>query len=192
MDLTRPPTVEPKSSLHHSKRPRPGRRRRTAYSFPGPKALVPSITLSVVFLILCCATVAHASPPDAERRHVARGEDILFDRRHPPHPPALARRQQQQSSSTSSAPIAVASGSSGGLTSLPQPFDTSIGSNFTSQACPNFLEGFLANATFQNCHPLSLLLQVRCPADFFYYAVSFVLTLIVDFERLLPGLAIDS
>jgi hypothetical protein len=44
-------------------------------------------------------------------------------------------------------------------TALPSPFDTSIGSNFTSQACPHFFNSFLNNATFQSCVPVSLLLQ---------------------------------
>ena len=42
---------------------------------------------------------------------------------------------------------------------LPSPFDSSLGSNFTSQACPDFFESFLSNTTFQACVPVSLLLQ---------------------------------
>jgi hypothetical protein len=42
---------------------------------------------------------------------------------------------------------------------LPSPFDSSLGSNFTSQACPDFFDSFLNNATFQACVPVSLLLQ---------------------------------
>ncbi|EXJ78075.1 hypothetical protein A1O3_09236 [Capronia epimyces CBS 606.96] len=44
-------------------------------------------------------------------------------------------------------------------TPLPSPFDTSIGSNFTDSACPQFFSDFLNNATFQSCVPVSLLLQ---------------------------------
>lgn len=43
---------------------------------------------------------------------------------------------------------------------LPRPFDTSLGSNFTSASCPNFFSSFLGNSTFTSCLPLSLLLQV--------------------------------
>lgn len=44
-------------------------------------------------------------------------------------------------------------------TTLPQPFDTSIGSNFTAASCPAFINSFLDNSTFTGCVPLSLLLQ---------------------------------
>ena len=44
-------------------------------------------------------------------------------------------------------------------TPLPSPFDTSIGSNFTSQACPNFFTSFLGDSKFISCVPVSLLLQ---------------------------------
>ena len=44
-------------------------------------------------------------------------------------------------------------------TPVPVPFDTSLGSNFTSQSCPDFFNTFLANSTFQSCSPISLLLQ---------------------------------
>ena len=44
-------------------------------------------------------------------------------------------------------------------TPIPSPFDTSIGSNFSSQACPNFFTSFLADPTFKSCIPVSLLLQ---------------------------------
>ncbi|KAI9681459.1 MAG: hypothetical protein M1817_002743 [Caeruleum heppii] len=42
---------------------------------------------------------------------------------------------------------------------LPSAFDTSLGSNFTSQNCPNFFYSFLGNTTFQSCLPFSLLLK---------------------------------
>ncbi|KAJ9615127.1 hypothetical protein H2200_001201 [Cladophialophora chaetospira] len=44
-------------------------------------------------------------------------------------------------------------------TPIPTPFDTSIGSNFTSSTCPDFFSSFLGNSTFQSCVPVSLLLQ---------------------------------
>ncbi|EEH42958.1 uncharacterized protein PADG_07778 [Paracoccidioides brasiliensis Pb18] len=42
---------------------------------------------------------------------------------------------------------------------LPSPFDSNLGSNFTNPACPIFFQDFLTNASFQNCYPVSLLLQ---------------------------------
>jgi len=44
-------------------------------------------------------------------------------------------------------------------TPLPSPFDTSLGSNFTTTACPNYFNNFLSNSTFRSCEPVSLLLQ---------------------------------
>ncbi len=55
--------------------------------------------------------------------------------------------------------IETASSTAGPSSPLPSPFDTSLGSNFTSQACPTFFHNFLNNATFKDCHPTSLLLQ---------------------------------
>ncbi|KAF2719146.1 hypothetical protein K431DRAFT_191664, partial [Polychaeton citri CBS 116435] len=42
---------------------------------------------------------------------------------------------------------------------LPRPFDSSLGNNFTSPACPAFFNDFLSNPSFQACLPFSLLLQ---------------------------------
>ena len=51
---------------------------------------------------------------------------------------------------------------------VPQPFDTSLGNNFTNPTCPQFIQSFLKDPTFTSCLPLSLLLMVspRCaPAE---------------------------
>lgn len=55
--------------------------------------------------------------------------------------------------------IETASSSAAASSPLPSAFDTSLGDNFTSQACPDFFNSFLNNATFRDCHPVSLLLQ---------------------------------
>jgi hypothetical protein len=62
------------------------------------------------------------------------------------------------SAAASSTGIATAPGSK--TSALPQPFDTSLGNNFTSTACPTYFTKFLADSTFQQCYPFSLLLQV--------------------------------
>lgn len=62
------------------------------------------------------------------------------------------------SAAATSTGIATAPGS--GKSTLPQPFDTSLGNNFTSTACPSYFTKFLADATFQTCYPFSLLIQV--------------------------------
>ena len=53
----------------------------------------------------------------------------------------------------------AASSTTSTSTPLPAPFDTSLGNNFTSDACPNFFTSFLGNVTFKSCLPVSLLLQ---------------------------------
>lgn len=40
-----------------------------------------------------------------------------------------------------------------------QAFDTSIGNNFTNDACPTFMDDFTTNKTFQDCNPMSFYLQ---------------------------------
>ncbi|KAK2765402.1 hypothetical protein FQN54_008248 [Arachnomyces sp. PD_36] len=42
---------------------------------------------------------------------------------------------------------------------LPEPFDSNIGTNFTTPNCPKFLEDFRKNSTFLDCHPMSLLIK---------------------------------
>lgn len=49
--------------------------------------------------------------------------------------------------------------------SLPRPFDTGLGNNYTHPNCPVFMNSFLRNETFVSCVPFSLLLQVS-PALF--------------------------
>ncbi|KAH9471758.1 hypothetical protein MJO28_002399 [Puccinia striiformis f. sp. tritici] len=41
---------------------------------------------------------------------------------------------------------------------FPQPFDTSLGTEFDSDTCGPFISEFLQNSIFQSCHPFSLLL----------------------------------
>ncbi|GAA5977604.1 hypothetical protein JCM11641_006874 [Rhodosporidiobolus odoratus] len=41
---------------------------------------------------------------------------------------------------------------------LPEAFDSTLGTNFTSTACPSFFSTFLADSTFTSCAPFSLLL----------------------------------
>lgn len=66
----------------------------------------------------------------------------------------LDRRDGSPSGSNSVMNITISTPSG-----LPEPFDTSLGSNFTNPNCPNYFTKFLNNATFQSCLPISLLLQ---------------------------------
>ncbi len=118
-------------------------------------------------------------------RLVQRGE-LLVDRNPPPIPPRLRleRRQDDEEmasttglpssllpstttaglgSATDTAltmPTIVTTAPSSSASNLPQPFDTSLGNNFTSPSCPDFIRSFRDNSTFLSCLPLSLLLQV--------------------------------
>lgn len=49
---------------------------------------------------------------------------------------------------------------------FPNPFDTSLGTNYTKKSCPKFFTKFLSDSSFQSCHALSLLL--RNSNSFFY------------------------
>ncbi|GAA5874160.1 hypothetical protein JCM3774_006754 [Rhodotorula dairenensis] len=60
-------------------------------------------------------------------------------------------------SQTSTAPNSTSTSVPEGY-ALPQPFDSTLGTNFTSTACPSFFATFLADPTFRACAPFSLLL----------------------------------
>ncbi|GAA5943919.1 hypothetical protein JCM3775_002278 [Rhodotorula graminis] len=59
--------------------------------------------------------------------------------------------------STASSGISSSTAVPDGYT-LPQAFDSTLGTNFSSTACPSFFATFLADPTFQSCAPFSLLL----------------------------------
>lgn len=42
---------------------------------------------------------------------------------------------------------------------LPSPFDGGLSNNFTTTTCPTFVNDMLADAEFQACYPVSLLIQ---------------------------------
>lgn len=57
---------------------------------------------------------------------------------------------------------------------LPSPLDGSISSNFSQPSsgtnnCPAFINDFLANPTFKQCYPFSLLLQVSFRSTKVYF-----------------------
>ncbi|KAI9668686.1 MAG: hypothetical protein M1829_005299 [Trizodia sp. TS-e1964] len=120
------------------------------------------LLFTLAILLSCCCSMAQAQGTDVPVRdsllqstleRLARKGEILVDQRPSPVAADLRRRQDSTPSASSSAAAAPTP------TSLPVPFDTSIGANYTSQACPNFFQRFLANTTFTSCAPLSLMLQ---------------------------------
>ncbi|KAL9113390.1 MAG: hypothetical protein Q9227_002431 [Pyrenula ochraceoflavens] len=158
--------------LTHSQRPRPGRRRRSTLCSSTAFPIAFLITIILIFSFPSTSQASYLSP---RLRRLAERGLIEIDRRPLPAPvdsPILPR--QDDSSSSTQGPTSTATSTSAAASStsidtapssapssaaLPTPFDTSIGSNFTSNACPDFFNKFLANTTFQQCHPLSLLLE---------------------------------
>jgi hypothetical protein len=106
--------------------------------------------------------------------------ELVYDRRPSPKPRMGLHARQDDSSSPPAATTTTATGlpivdapsstssisesqiqtASSVPSSLPRPFDSSIGNNFTEPACPQFFNDFLSNDTFQECLPFSLLLEV--------------------------------
>ncbi|KAG8627473.1 hypothetical protein KVT40_004956 [Elsinoe batatas] len=108
-----------------------------------------SLITILLFLLALALPFASASiipnnlPPTGE---VLTAEEIIFDHSPPPARDLLLKRSSPSDSIISD-------------TSLPTPFDTTLGNNFTSAACLPFFQSFLSNATFSACLPFSLLLQ---------------------------------
>ncbi|KAL8759225.1 MAG: hypothetical protein Q9199_000912 [Rusavskia elegans] len=77
----------------------------------------------------------------------------------PVNPPdSTSLPSTSSSSSTSAEPTSIVIAPGAG-SSLPRPFDTGLGSNYTQDSCPRFMNNFLRNETFTSCLPFSLLLQ---------------------------------
>jgi hypothetical protein len=129
-----------------------------------------------IFVDRLAAPQLPAPRSDLSRRQDQDGNGSPFDGGSPSSTKASASASAAASSSSAakgSRSTAVAPSASGTGTpttvvsaptslsnsTLPSPFDTSIGSNFSSSSCPDFFDSFLNNATFKSCAPLSLLLQ---------------------------------
>jgi hypothetical protein len=104
--------------------------------------------------------------------------------------------ESSPSSTTTSSTTAIASATT---TVLPQPFDTTLGNNFTNDACPKFFVDFLSDATFQACYPFSLLLQTshgffEAEKNFYQTTAAVQAGCEVDFDtcnNLMQGLAAE-
>jgi hypothetical protein len=152
-------------------RPRPGRRK--ASFFFSARCSTPRISYPTFLHILFCMLVW-----TAQATRVAELNGLLYDPNplQKPESPLQAhlfpRAKPSSTSSTlpsqatltlltsTGAAAATVDPSAATPTALPQPFDSSLGNNFTSSSCPAFFRSFLNDATFKQCYPLSLLLQV--------------------------------
>ena len=129
-------------------------------------------------LVLLFSAVAAEGRVHPALQKLARRSELLIDRSPRPEPPIrrMLMERDPKSSSTES-PIAsftlvTATGAGAAAaaatqtvdtskpTSLPQPFDTTLGNNFTNPACPIYFTKFLGDPQFQQCYPFSFLLQV--------------------------------
>jgi hypothetical protein len=119
----------------------------------------------VLFSILICCQQAEAGKAHGSRR-LARRTGLVFDKSTTPEPrmrlkPRKEHRQahkhaekaktEEKEFKTDTQPAQL---------SLPHPFDTSLGNNFTAPSCPTFFNNFLNSESFNDCLPFSLLLQV--------------------------------
>ncbi|KAL8902364.1 MAG: hypothetical protein Q9207_004748, partial [Kuettlingeria erythrocarpa] len=67
--------------------------------------------------------------------------------------------KSKTTSSTDAQPTSLVTAPSTESSSLPRPFDTGLGNNYTSPDCLSYMSNMLRNETFASCLPLSLLLQ---------------------------------
>lgn len=130
----------------YTQKPHPGRRRLLA---------LVTVTLALLIPSISAEPTLHdgLSHQELFEHYATRGE-IHMDTE------LLHRRADESGSiatATGSSPSSATSDSAD--SPLPSAFDTSLGSNFTSSSCPTFFNDFLANSTYQQCTPLSLLLQ---------------------------------
>lgn len=142
---------------------------------PPPPPLLP---LLLLLLLLGCAPVATAISPSSVRLPV---ETLIADARIPVFQNgqwvimspeehhyyvrrSVARRAREDATAISTVAGEPTSTTTVAASPLPSPLDT-LGANFTgdggSAACPSFINSFLANPTFKQCYPFSMLLQVR-------------------------------
>lgn len=124
---------------------------------------------AVLFLWSSIIRTAHATDVDHPAFLAIQVEDDLgwkgsalyIDHRPPPEVPPLMPplRNDGGPINTAVAQLAKRVVKSSEF-AVPQPFDAGLSNNFTSN-CASFLLRLRANEDFKNCHPFSLMLQVR-------------------------------
>lgn len=134
----------------------------------GVSRLASALFCLIILLCFCSLRVNAAEIPNDTEEQVTEAlpsteSVLLFDRSPPPEPfmQQFLKRAERSTSTSSSA--SSSSSSTASSDALPIPFDTALGNNFTTSSCPAFFKSFLSNDTFNECVPLSLLLQVSRP-----------------------------
>jgi hypothetical protein len=170
--------------LCHKRQPQHAWRRSTSFNCLSQRRLTNptwSQARNLIFAVLCASLFFCESVQANVHGSSIFDRELVYDRRPAPQPRMGIHARQDDStsssatttgepsyilapSSTSSTPSVSVSTSmqtaTSVSTSLPRPFDSSLGNNFTQSSCPQFFNNFLSNTTFQECHPFSMLLQV--------------------------------
>lgn len=161
---------------HHpvQKRKHENRLRRGIFSLYTSRTS-PSVLLTVLVVLLSLSSLlgAVSAEPHGDRlSHVDddllwKGSSLYIDIRPPPISPLLMPPifASEDATRTLSAPpskrsLETATSSSAGDFQVPEPFDTGLSNNFTN-SCANYMSRLLNSDALNNCHPFSLLLQVR-------------------------------
>lgn len=138
----------------------------------------PRLQWSAGLLLLLCCLVCRVSASSLDPAQPT--ETLVVDTRVPtkaPWPWATAdqeeikrRSLEARDNTNSTAPAAtitlsIAVSATASASPLPSPLDGGLSSNFSKPSsgtnnCPTFFDDFLANPTFKQCYPFSLLLQV--------------------------------
>ena len=122
--------------------------------------LASTLVCLIILLCFCSPCVDATATPynqdeQATQALTSTESVLLFDRSTPPEPYLQHFLKRAASTSSSASPVSTAASDG-----LPRPFDTGLGNNFTTSSCPAFFRDFLSDDAFNECVPLSLLLQV--------------------------------
>ena len=160
---------------HHpeQKRQHGNRLRRGIISLYTSRTSPPAL-LSVLVIFLSWSSLFGVASADTHGNRLANVDDDLvwnrsslhIDTRPPPTiqlfmPPILANDATRTlSAPPSKRSLATAASGSASNFQVPRPFDTGLSNNFTN-SCAAYMSRLLKNDALNNCHPFSLLLQVR-------------------------------
>lgn len=162
------------------------------------------ITLLSLLVITILSSIAHAEPlldrrkaGEAGSTHSLQFDDagpILFDGSDAPistlHHGDGASFLSHESLTPSSDASHNALARSTSDSTFPQPFDTTVGSNFTTQSCSTFFNGMINAADISACKAISLLLQVYLYSSQLFEDRTNPFSLPTDLNLVLPSLQV--
>jgi hypothetical protein len=126
----------------------------------GVSRVASTLVCLIILSCFCSPCVNAAATPNnsdgqATRALTSTESVLLFDSSTPPE--LYMQQFLKRAAPTSSSALSISTASSD---ALPRPFDAGLGNNFTTSTCPTFFKQFLSDNTFDECVPLSFLLQV--------------------------------